>query len=545
MADFSAESPLAQQLQQLVQPKLAEYGWTTGGDDTTLFEYILLMVSNGKDSSQVAAELSNDLLDLGPDNPETQEFAQWLFAQIDALQRQAAGGAQSAPSADQTMDGGAPSFVPSGQDTDMDGTSEAQEGMYVKPTSLLRVRHQLTQRSPTGPKAMRNGSGPQSGRGGPRGGRNMLNQMNRQMNRNDDPLHRVRGGGGVGRNNRDPPRGPRGQNLGRGMEAMANGRGMNQIGNINGAPGPMNGMNGMGMGGMPGMPMPPMGGQNGMNGGMGLNQQQQMALMQMYEQQAQMMQQIFSGATPTPYVNPNFNNRGRGGRGGRGGGRGGMHQSTKFTKKEGQDDAMTDGTGENGEGMEVENTRPDPSSTMCKFNLRCTNPDCHFVHQSPAAPPGTTVDMESTCEFGAACKNKKCAGKHPSPAKRQQFQSEQECAFWPNCRDPANCPYKHPSAPPCRNGADCTTPDCKFSHSSVMCKFNPCLNPRCQYKHAPGQKKNNTNVWVAPKEGEHVSERKFIDENRAEELIIPGQDNQDTQNVKTEPDVKMEQDVAL
>jgi hypothetical protein len=87
MADFSPESPLAQQLQQLVQPKFVEYGWTTGGDDTTLFEYVLLMVANGKDSSQVAAELSNDLLDLGPDNPETQEFAQWLFAAASCRRR--------------------------------------------------------------------------------------------------------------------------------------------------------------------------------------------------------------------------------------------------------------------------------------------------------------------------------------------------------------------------------------------------------------------------------------------------------------------------
>ena len=85
----------------------------------------------------------------------------------------------------------------------------------------------------------------------------MLNQMNRQMNRLDDPLHRVRGGGGVGRNSRDPPRGPRGQNIGRGMEAMANGRGMNRIGNINGSPinGSPGSMNGMNMGGMPAMPM--------------------------------------------------------------------------------------------------------------------------------------------------------------------------------------------------------------------------------------------------------------------------------------------------
>lgn len=84
--------------------------------------------------------------------------------------------------------------------------------------------------------------------------------------------------------------------------------------------------------------------------------------------------------------------------------------------------------------------------------------------------------------------------------------------------------------------------DCKFSHSQVMCKFNPCLNPRCQYKHNPGQKKSNSNVWVAPKEGEHVSERKFIDENREEELIIPGQEGQ---NGQTQAPESMEQDVAL
>jgi hypothetical protein len=52
------------------------------------------------------------------------------------------------------------------------------------------------------------------------------------------------------------------------------------------------------------------------------------------------------------------------------------------------------------------------------------------------------------------------------------------------------------------------------------------LNPRCTFKHEPGQKKNTTNKWVAQKEGEekeHVSERKFVDEDMPEEPIIPGQ----------------------
>jgi hypothetical protein len=529
MADFSNESVLAAQLQQVVQPKLAEFGWTTGGDDTTLFEYILLMLANDKNESQVAAELSNDLLDLGPENMETQQFARWLFETIDSLRRQPGGDAQNAPSTEHQMNDGSNDVSMSALDTDMDGASEsAQDTMYVNPALIRPCSSNLTIHSPTGPKAMRNGNGAQGARPA-RGGRNMLNQVNRQMNRPDDSaLHRVRGSGRINSHGREPPKGPRGQNVGRGIEAMANGRGM---GNMN-----MNGMN------MPGgMPMPQMG-QNGMPGM--LNPQQQMALMQMYEQQAQMMQQIFSGGAPTPFVNPNFNHGNRNGnkkplsqRMDRSQQGKGMHPSAKFTKKEGQDETMGEGgAAENGDGMDVEASRPEPSATMCKFNLRCTNPDCHFVHQSPAAHPGTAVDMNDTCDYGAACKNKKCVGKHPSPAQRQKYQSEQECAFWPNCRDPANCPYKHPSAPPCRNGADCTTPDCKFSHSSVMCKFNPCLNPRCHYKHAPGQKKNNTNVWVAPKEGEekqHVSERKFVDENEEEEVIIPGQQGNDSVDVQS------------
>ena len=185
--------------------------------------------------------------------------------------------------------------------------------------------------------------------------------------------------------------------------------------------------------------------------------------------------------------------------------------------------------------MDVEGGRPDASSTMCKFNKRCSKPDCPFVHQSPAAPDGTSVDMNDTCTYGAACKNKKCAGKHPSPAQRHQYQAEQECAFYPHCRDMANCPYKHPSMPPCRNGADCTTPNCQFGHNTTMCKFNPCTNYHCVFKHEPGQKRTTLNkTWTAPKNGEedkkeHVSERKFIDEEEPEELIIPGKSSDDVE----------------
>lgn len=561
--DLAAGTPLAAALQNLVQPKLAEFGWTTGGDDTTLFDYILLMLSNGKNEEQVATELSNDLLDEAEgENTDTHRFSRWLFEQVDQLRGNTAGG--HAQTSDNQMEDAAHSSSAPAQDMEMDGVSEAGDAssgtMYdtnflsipsrfpqdarrdsacglpiptIKPSgretcrnSIPSSRQILTNIRPTGPKAMRNGSGPKQARGG-----RLMNQVNRQMNRNDDPLHRVRGAQGAGRINshsREPPKGPRGANIGRGLEAMANGRGG---GNLNVGPG-MNGMGGMGMNmGMPNMPIPPMG--QGLPGG-GLNPQQQMALMSMYEQQAQMMQQIFSGQTPQPFVNPNFQkgNKKSFARGSQGN-RQHLPPSSKFTKKEGEDENMADGPTTEGDSMQVEASRqgPDPATTMCHFNQKCAKADCPFVHSSPAAPKTAVVDMNTTCDYGAACKNYKCVGKHPSPAKKQQFQAEQECMYFPNCRDPQNCPYKHPVEKACRNGADCTTDGCPFWHSSVVCKFNPCTNARCIYKHPlEGQKKGNMhkgNVWVAPKNGEeqkkeHVSERKFIDENQEEELIIPG-----------------------
>lgn len=165
-----------------------------------------------------------------------------------------------------------------------------------------------------------------------------------------------------------------------------------------------------------------------------------------------------------------------------------------------------------------------PEETTCKYNLACTNKDCKFAHQSPAAPPNTTIDVSDSCSFGAACKNRKCTGRHPSPAQKIAHQTELDCKFFPNCTNP-RCPFRHPTMPLCRNGADCSTPECKFTHVQTKCKFNPCLNPVCSFKHEEGQKRGKfgDKVWVAPDAAkEHVSERKFVDEGGAEELIVPG-----------------------
>lgn len=136
-------SPLAQALQNVVQPKLVEVGWG-GVDDSTLAEYIILMLVNGKTQDQIASELSNDLLGLGPDDNGAIDFSQWLFEQVELLNNELNKGAENAGSAPSEVDSEGPKATRENdsqdyKDTDMvdNSASQAQNSMYV---ALLKVR---------------------------------------------------------------------------------------------------------------------------------------------------------------------------------------------------------------------------------------------------------------------------------------------------------------------------------------------------------------------------------------------------------------------
>lgn len=494
--EVATGTPLAEALHNAVQPKLAEVGWSTGAaDDSALAEYIILMLVNGKTQSQIASELSNDLLGLGPDDPSTNEFATWLFEQVHTLNAQLNGGQDAHMGSAQPAVATTVSQDNSSQDQTMgDGGDSLPEGaMYVR-SRQVRKHDVLTISSPTGPKSMRNGNGKQQTRD-----RRMLGHMNKALDRtNDAALHRIRGGGGVGRisthNNREPPKGPR--NMANRMQNMSQ---MNS---------PMT-----------------------QNAIMGANPQQQMQLFKMLEEQSRMMAQILGPGQQfpnAPAINPAFFN-----------GQQGQQGKSLFERVEkprknsnfknnqrpnaGADAMETDGV-ENADSEQKE-----PSTIPCRFQLSCTNPSCHFGHQSPAAPPGIALDLNDKCPYGAACTNKKCVASHPSPAqKRAHLSTQVDCKFYPNCTNP-NCPFKHPSTPPCRNGADCPERDsgCQFSHSDIMCRYTPCLNPNCPYRHNEGQKRSAN--WTNPN-AKHVSDRTFVtDADGEEELIIPGQGNGDQQ----------------
>ena len=89
--EISAGSELAQRLQNVVGPKLVEVGWSSGLQDDTLSEYIILMLANGKSQEEIASDLAKDLLDLGDEDQSAVEFARWLFEQVDILNQQTHG----------------------------------------------------------------------------------------------------------------------------------------------------------------------------------------------------------------------------------------------------------------------------------------------------------------------------------------------------------------------------------------------------------------------------------------------------------------------
>jgi nuclear polyadenylated RNA-binding protein NAB2 len=515
-AQVRENTPLAIALEAAIRPKLVEVGWG-GSDDKDLSEYIVLMLVNGKSQEEIATDLSGDLLGLGPDDPGARDFAAWLFQQVQELSAQQNGVASSAApvaaaetAPDTTQDDLA--LEDNINDHDMDMTTDAPTELnaYVQNGRLSYAkRNGLTISRPSGPKAMRTGAD----RGGR--GRRMMGQINRTLERpNDSVLHRVGGHTGTSRistHSRGPPTGPR-MGPGRLMRGGTNGRGANIAAGLAGmgrnmAGGPA-GMNG-----------------NGMNGWQQPPQQAELDIYAMMQQQAQMMQQMQSmmqgGAFP-PQQQPQGkslfdrvqrpHNRGRGGMNGHAHVK--PHQNGQVQGADGEDVDM--GT--------TKREPPNPEETVCKFNLACTNKDCKFAHQSPAAPPGTTVDVKDVCSFGAACKNRKCVGRHPSPASKMAHQSEQDCKFYPNCQNP-RCPFRHPEMPPCRNGGECAVPNCKFTHLQTPCKFKPCTNRTCPFKHEEGQRGAfHDKVWVPGGGGEHVSERKFVDEGAPEDAVLPGSD---------------------
>ncbi|XP_062944522.1 zinc finger CCCH domain-containing protein 14 isoform X1 [Cynocephalus volans] len=79
----------------------------------------------------------------------------------------------------------------------------------------------------------------------------------------------------------------------------------------------------------------------------------------------------------------------------------------------------------------------------CKYDAKCTKPDCPFTHMSrriPVLPPKPAVTT-------------------PVP-----HSSSQLCRYFPACKK-MECPFYHPKH--CRFNTQCTRPDCTFYHPTI------------------------------------------------------------------------------
>ncbi len=168
---------------------------------------------------------------------------------------------------------------------------------------------------------------------------------------------------------------------------------------------------------------------------------------------------------------------------------------------------------------------PASGKQTCKFDKRCKNADCVYAHSGLMTPNGITIDTSDHCPLAVHCQNKKCTASHPSPAVKGQ----EDCRFDP-CTNP-HCQYKH--GPVCPNPiGECVKPDCKLRHvqktaKKIKCTNNPCpYGASCRFSHEDGaggafEHKQWINPALKQQQGQHVSERKFVADEGKEELIRP------------------------
>ncbi|KAI8336714.1 hypothetical protein BC941DRAFT_461559 [Chlamydoabsidia padenii] len=209
--------------------------------------------------------------------------------------------------------------------------------------------------------------------------------------------------------------------------------------------------------------------------------------------------------------------------------------------------------------------------TLCPDFPNCPNKpsECMFIHpytpKKPSHQPvtdNTLTERAIPCRYFPHCNNDQCPYFHP-PAIPSFFESQQQgppYSTYQPYQPPMPTPKRIPV--PCKNGENCTRPDCYFMHpkdgnpSEIICKFDgACTRPGCFYKHTtqtkpmPYGKTLNKSLVVNPSSfagRTNKSERSFViaDDSQVEkmqlgesaDLIKPAQQNQG-QELDTEMDL--------
>ncbi|CED83875.1 Nuclear polyadenylated RNA binding protein [Phaffia rhodozyma] len=455
----------AQELQDSIQAELAKFEYAPD-DDPVMAEYITVMLANSKTQDQITAEL----MDLIGDQYD-ESFTTWLFARAtnQLLAPSTTTNVEPSPAPVE-----APAPVPVAKDT------------VIAPSEVARDDPPHSRRPPTGPANGLFARALSSSALNPVQPAPVVGQKRPAPSQGSEPSSKRRVSGGV--SDSTPPSGPRKLAAGDASKNLLERLGgkeandarqrqdsvqqkIDSITRAGGvaasAPKPLGGQvqqiplhlqqqqqhMGLGMQGgfNPGMmnnmmmdPQAFMG--NMMGGGMGMGLQEMM-MVQMAQMQAMQQQMQQLAASQQSGNNNNRNNRNN------------ANNNNNSNNNNNNNPRRTNGAaGPASQAIvpviakEAAPLPTKPTETdLCKFALGCTNAACTYSHPSPAATPQTQLVLSTeACEAGKNCKDQECVKSHVSPAQL---------------------------------GADHTGP------TQVLCKFQNCTNPSCQFLHvdAAGQ----------------------------------------------------------
>ncbi|EED85393.1 predicted protein [Postia placenta Mad-698-R] len=517
-------------LQNSIQDELVRRGYSPEADPI-MAEYITIMIINNKTAAQISSELEDD-----------PNFVDWLFSEAakgapepsdapssstaaasaqpstrdspphlptvskdEASRRPPSGPRASAPLYQQALSQALPSTSPTAQKRTASGRSPSPSGHgHVHKARRIDL--------PTGPRAMIHGRDVSSG------SRSLLERVGPARN----------GGGGGG-----PQFGQ--DDIQARIDTITGAGGSPEMAMMMaGFPG-MNGMGGMGMDmGMASMANPLLLQEMMMN---------QMALMsQMAGAMGIMPGQLMNGFPMQPGMGGDMFNggmqgdgpgrgrgRGRGGPAGRGAGRGrGGHAGANGSAGSPMTDAGQASPPPPAAAPAVVAPTPTPvpivapviastsssssiasqqrtgfvppqrpqSPTLCKFNLKCSNPLCRYSHPSPVATAESGVVLSNDpCEAGLQHTSAPL-GSTLVPRLTQTSLPAAE-HLKPSTFVPPPTPTTHLPTP-CRYGAACTRPNCTFTHpprashgsgaAATPCRFgSACTRATCPFQHPEGR----------------------------------------------------------
>lgn len=184
-------------------------------------------------------------------------------------------------------------------------------------------------------------------------------------------------------------------------------------------------------------------------------------------------------------------------------------------------------------------------TSICRWNVGCTNPMCPYSHASPAnanpgGNPNALVLSQQNCRYGSTCTNKDCTRSHVSPSVAKISARTQPCTPAPAPAAPAPTPAvlsmdaalpSGMASRPCKFGASCSRVDCFFSHppnrgagagaGATPCRFGlGCTRKDCYFSHPPGQRAADAQGGTSNRLQAFANEN---GENEEMEVIIPGQ----------------------